>query len=374
MNPPSRNLLHGKEIEQWFKKFTHREGVHLSEALNLEKVIQLLDAELPKRFENGLRNLDADYPEGDRWIRQVLLAKESLSLSNQIKQEFAEYLLDQVVSTDVIIELPGKDGDIKRIAIDVTANARKSSSKLEKIEGLPDKNDKHGENRNRNIEKVRRELGITKHLLLILNSERSLLPSYDTLLTTLNDFARSETSIGSISLRDLPSEQTIAGEYRRLAIPHAGKQAQDRIRAIAEDSLLQRHHWHYTIQVIFNDPTFQRIDDVEKAKALALQQTFQQWQRTSTFRICTVIDHLLQEQGKSVGSGLEFETPKLIFRKDNTVYSLHSTDARGLLFQGDGKRYQAHKLTQEELKSINKLFLITQQQSQTQHHSKGISR
>ena len=186
-----RDRISGSQAEDWFIKFAAQNNLKDSERFNLESLIKLLDRELPKRLENGIvKDESGKFPDGPVWVQRVLQG-QSLNLSDEVKQKYAKHLLDQSTSTDAVIQMPGLNG-VERIAIDITINPLKEASKLVKIQGQPESYEAPGENRNKNIAKVREKLGITKHLVLILKGDRTQLPSYQHLKDQLRNFAQSQ--------------------------------------------------------------------------------------------------------------------------------------------------------------------------------------
>jgi len=82
--------------------------------------------------------------------------------------------------------------------VDVTTNPNLEGEKLDTIRGKKDPSDPPNFNRNKNLPAVRRELGINKHLVLIVNPD--CFPEPELLLGQLYAFANAPAKTGSLDL------------------------------------------------------------------------------------------------------------------------------------------------------------------------------
>jgi hypothetical protein len=199
--------LTGQEAEAWVKEFTKRTYMLSKNQYPLEGFVRLLESELSHRFKNGRLYIYKDLPEGDIWINTILSGKNIESIGTQNRQDLSEYLMDKVVATDIIVELRDNNTQINRISIDVTIDPAKQEDKLGRVRGKPEKNDPPGYNQNSNLPSVRKKLGIDKHLVLVLNSDRQKLPSYEYLLTELFAFANQRSQTKIVNLLEVPENQ-----------------------------------------------------------------------------------------------------------------------------------------------------------------------
>ena len=199
--------LTGQEAEAWVKEFAKRTYILSNNQYPLEGFVRLLESELSHRFKNGRLYIYKDLPEGNVWVNDILSGKNIESIGEQNRKDLSEYLMDKVVATDIIVELRDNNTKIHRISIDVTIDPGKEEDKLGRVRGKPEKSDPPGYNQNTNLPAVRKKLGIDKHLVLILNSDRQKLPNYDYLLTELFAFANQKPQTKAINLLEVPEHR-----------------------------------------------------------------------------------------------------------------------------------------------------------------------
>jgi hypothetical protein len=199
--------LTGAETEAWVKEFAQKTYVLSKIEYPVEKLIHLLERNLSHRFKNGRMYIYKDLPEGNDWIESALNGKSLHSIGKQNKEELSTYLLDKVVATDLIVELRDNHSTLHKISIDVTIDNTKEDEKLGRLRGKPEKSDSPGYNQNSNLPFIRKELGINKHIVLTLNSDRSKLPSYECLLTELYAFANAKAQTRAVNLLEVPENQ-----------------------------------------------------------------------------------------------------------------------------------------------------------------------
>lgn len=167
----AERYLSGDDAEKWFISFTDKVGIASQQNWKFKNIIRKLNEDLNFRLEACRENIYLKYPQGDAWIDSVLLINQEPRISQEDKQKFCRDLLDRVVAIDAIIELKVNDQTIK-IAVDVTTDGRKEDSKVQKVKGLREKEYRSKVNPNKNIPKVRKWLGIDKHLVLVVTYSR----------------------------------------------------------------------------------------------------------------------------------------------------------------------------------------------------------
>lgn len=116
------------------------------------------------------------------------------------KAKLAEKLLDLCAATDVILRLKDNHGKEHVIAVDVASNPNSEQKKLDIIRGKKDPKDAPGFNRNQNIGQVRQMLGISKHMILVINPDNP--PDREQLLNRIYAFVNQPAKTGSINAWD----------------------------------------------------------------------------------------------------------------------------------------------------------------------------
>lgn len=187
----------GLKAEQWVKEFAQGYRILNTKAFSLEKVLPILNNQLQYKLLKARPHLSSEFPFANEWIDAILSNKQALG-DAQEKSGLAAKLLDSCLATDLILRLKDNNSKEQVVAIDVTANPEKEQEKLNTIRGKRDKDDHPNFNRNANLTDVRRVLGITKHLILVINPDNP--PADEQLLNTIYTFANQPAKTGSINL------------------------------------------------------------------------------------------------------------------------------------------------------------------------------
>ena len=300
------NLLLGFEVEEWFKAFAKASQIHYQHDYSLKSVVNLLEAKMPTRLQKSRDRLYGDYPEGNEWIDTILLAGNQPAIPSKTKDEFVLYLLDTVVSTDCLIEVDSNSGHTQRIAVDVTTDAREETAKINRIQGRPEKSDRSGENRNINYGSVRKALGIDQHLILILNRDKRLLPSYDKLLSELQSFANSPSKTNVINLQNVPEQDRFINQtlpetpqqiWNRYNQELNLKDPAQRIREIATRTYQDCLTRETAIEVLLEDPFFQGMKSrPAQAQKLAAQAIERIWPKQKQSQSASEPEEKLQPE------------------------------------------------------------------------------
>jgi hypothetical protein len=193
--------LNGFELEEWVKAFAKKSGILDENPFIAEQTIVLYSNKLNQRLNWARPEINKLFIDGDKWLSQAINNQNITGVSAQVKNDFINKLADLVMATDLVVQLKNSAGKNVKIAVDVTSNDKELEDKLRKIRGYPTKN--MVSKANKNIPEVRMELGIDKHLILLLNRTKTLLPSHATLLNAIYSFAESPSVTRAVDLSTL---------------------------------------------------------------------------------------------------------------------------------------------------------------------------
>ncbi len=128
--------------------------------------------------------LDHSLPYGNEWVNVILNNKQlPVRASVQAKNDLVEKLLDQALATYLVVAVNNNQGQKCLIAIDVTCDPTKEKSELNTIQGKREDGDPSKFNRSQNLPSVRKQLGINKHIVLVLNHKQ--LPEEEVIVNKL---------------------------------------------------------------------------------------------------------------------------------------------------------------------------------------------
>lgn len=191
-------LTAGKATENWFREFAKTYGVLSDVEFPLERVVKLLDEKLPFKLSHARPHLSSKFPFANEWIDDILSQTGRVGGTPQEKAGLATLLLDTAMATDAIVVLRDNQTKQQVIAVDVTCNPTLEERKLNIIRGQRDERDFPGFNQNQNLPVARKDLGIHKHLILVLNPKQP--PQPEQLLNALYALANSPSKTASINL------------------------------------------------------------------------------------------------------------------------------------------------------------------------------
>lgn len=196
--------LNGAELEEWFKDVARKAGILNETPFELEKTVRLFDEKLNHRLSWARTSIHKYFPDGEDWIDRTLHRRAIPNISAQLKHEFANRLADLVIGIDLVLQVKNTGGNTVQIAVDVTSNDREVDNKLRKVRGfsLPSSASKA----NKNIPLVREELGIDKHLVVLLERTPGRLPSTEKLLDVIYAFAESTSLTRKVDLTNLDTK------------------------------------------------------------------------------------------------------------------------------------------------------------------------
>lgn len=188
----------GFVAEEWVKEFAKSHGILSNIELPLERVVKQLDEKLQFKLSKARPHLAAKFAFANEWIDSILHRTGQATGRAEEKAGLAALLLDYAMATDTILALRDNHGKQQVIAVDVTSNPQEEQYKLNTIRGQRDPRDLPGFNQNANIAAMRKELGIDKHLVLVINSKNPPEPAL--LLQKLYAFANQSAKTASINL------------------------------------------------------------------------------------------------------------------------------------------------------------------------------
>jgi hypothetical protein len=345
--------LEGLELEEWFTKFTESVGIISQEEYSMSKLLELFNKEIPVRLTDACNRIYQTYSLGNDWIDSILIGKTEPQLTKDKKHEFCQYLLDKVLATDSRIQIHDSQGNLQHILIDITGNPKKQQSKLDKVRGLPHPSDRNGENRNANIPKVRKALGIDKHLVLVLSNDRRLLPSYDKLLRELQDFANGRSRTGCLDLREVPEHERFINQppietpqqifdtyYQKVK----NQPLADQLNGIAKAALLDGRSSSEVCSILQNHKLFRDYSErgnLKKAAELASNVVDKNYIEYLNLHKAIVIQtslNLLENENLDQSGFKTYEGKKITIKGSDTQLEILAKDGRGIIFSHTPER------------------------------------
>lgn len=206
MNQPNTK---GVKAEEWVKDFAQQYRILNTIPLSLEKVVLLLENQLQYKLALARPHVRKEFGLANEWINSIISGRR-VSGNIEEKGKLASKLLDLCVATDTMLRLKDNKGNEHLIAVDVASNPNSEPEKLDIIRGKRDTKDSPGFNRNQNIGQVRQALGITKHLILVINPDNP--PAREQLLNTIYAFANQAAKTGSINLYSQPPQVALSNQ------------------------------------------------------------------------------------------------------------------------------------------------------------------
>jgi hypothetical protein len=192
--------LTGLQLENWVREQTKEQKIKLPTPL--EKLVITLEKKLPLHFTSAKGFFYQEFPYSDQWIASIK-SGERLNIPEPTKEAFKAFILDRALATDTLLQIKNQSGEMVTIAVDVTGSPEQEREKLLKIRGQSSR----GSTIFQGFPSARSELGIDKHCVILLNSNRDLLPSQEYLLNELYNFANSNTITRAINLTNVPELQ-----------------------------------------------------------------------------------------------------------------------------------------------------------------------
>lgn len=192
----SQHITKGAKAEKWAKAFAQQYRILNTTPFSLEKVVTLLENQLQYKLVLAKPYVRKEFALANEWIDSIVAGRKVLGTVEE-KTKLASKLLDLCVATDVLLRLKDNKGNEQLIAVDVASNPNSEQSKLDTIRSKRDPKDTPGFNRNQNIGQVRQSLGITKHLILVINPDSP--PACEPLINAVYAFANQAAKTGSLN-------------------------------------------------------------------------------------------------------------------------------------------------------------------------------
>lgn len=205
----SQHPTKGAKAETWAKAFAQQYGILNTTPFLLEKVVTLLENQLQYKLVLAKPYVRKEFALANEWIDSIVAGRKVLGNIEE-KTKLASKLLDLCVATDVILRLKDNKGKEQLIAVDVASNPNSEQSKLDTIRSKRDPKDTPGFNRNQNIGQVRQSLGITKHLILVINPDNP--PARESLINAVYAFANQVAKTGSLNLYQSATQELVVDQ------------------------------------------------------------------------------------------------------------------------------------------------------------------
>lgn len=278
----------GRVVEKWVKEQVRKQHLSFYPPFDLEQVVKLLDTKLQRRLMFARMYVDQELSYANDWIDRVLTNKQLPErASTQAKKDLVEKLLDQALATDLLVAVNNNQGQKCVIAIDVTCNPTKEKSKLNTIQGKREDGDLGKFNRNQNLPTVRKQLGIDKHIVLVLNHQH--LPTAEEIVNQLYAVANQPAQTRAVNLHSYVSPATLINQAPAIKkdLQQPNLQVVSVLEQLPERELIA---------------TWRRVQNYERSSPpqpppLAKRQAVQQEVDELYSEICS----LLQEQKRQVG-------------------------------------------------------------------------
>lgn len=186
----------GTQAESWVKEFTQEYGILHGTGFSLEKVVPLLADKLQYKLMCARPHIRREFGLANEWIDSIISGRR-VTEDREEQTKVAYRLMDLCAATDVMVRIKDNRGVEHLIAIDVASNPDSEQAKLDIIRGKRDPRDAPGFNRNHNLGQVRQALGISKHIVLVINPDHP--PDREQLLNQIFAFANQPAKTGSIT-------------------------------------------------------------------------------------------------------------------------------------------------------------------------------
>jgi hypothetical protein len=363
MNPQdSKNFDKAIAAEEWFREFANSHGILSKDKIRLENLVQLLDEKLQPRLNSARPFLEEQYPAANAWLDQILYVGGRINGPPQEKEGLTKLLLDKVLATDVTLKLRDNEGNQQSIAVDVTIDPAQEGKKLSTVRGMRDERDPPGFNRNQQLPQALKTLGISKHLVVILNPDNP--PSKEALLTQIYAFANSGTRTRSIDVwRPHPSQEVAASAVQLWNQYSQGGQQTD-LPHIIRSAKVEGHSPEQIARILEYHPSYQslaqkaRPEAAQRYNATLVERELEQQQRQALWAagVVRVVlsrpDPKVQRQpdGSVALQGKSFE-----YRKQAETVSLIAKDGRGEILRVNGDQIEVDKLTSQDLGRCRKV-------------------
>ena len=344
--------LNGFKLEDWVKDFAKKSGILDEKPFAAERTVILFSNKLNQRLSWARTEIGKVFIDSDEWLNQALNNQPIDGISAQVKNDFVNKLADLVMATDLVVQIKNSAGNNVKIAVDVTSNEMEVEDKLRKIRGYPTRN--MVSKANKNIPEVRSELGIDKHLILLLNRAKNLLPSHAALLNTIYAFAESPTVTRATDLSALEPKDRYNWRVEYEADPQRmWKKYTQAFNAkstavlgleVAKHALRENHAPKAVLNMLTQDPQYReylRRDGGDRTRAdqhaqgilAKAQAELEQSRVKDATQIAEGINRVLAKFGKEQADGsVVFEGNTLIFTASPSEMTVQNIQSGAVTF------------------------------------------
>lgn len=380
-------ILNGFELEEWVKAFARKTGILDEKPFIATQTIILFSNKLNQKLNWARPEINKTFIDSEKWLEQAINNQTITGVSEQVKNDFINKLADLVMATDLVVQLKNSDGKNIKIAVDVTSNDKELEDKLRKIKGYPTKN--MVSKANKNIPEVRLELGIDKHLILLLNRTKTLLPSHETLLNTIYAFAESPSVTRAVDLSTLDPKDRYNWRVEYEADPERmWKKYTQAFNAkstavlgleVAKHALRENHTPKAILNMLTQDPQYReffRRDGGDRTRAdlhaqgtlAKAQAEIEQARVNDANKIAQGINLILDKFGKEQEDGsVVFEGNTLRLASSSTEMTVENIKSGAIIFHiKDGKllKHNVNSDLKAKVNTMKKMIEETPQQEQ----------
>jgi hypothetical protein len=389
--------LNGFELEDWVKDFAKKAGILNERAFKAEQTIVLFHQSLNQRFTWAKFEIDTQFVDSEKWIEQALNKQPLTGISNQVKNDFVNRLADLVIATDLVVQVKNSSGQTLQIAVDVTSDKKELDNKLRKIKGYPTKD--MVSKANKNIPEVRATLEIDKHLILLLDRTKNLLPSPETLLNAIYSFAESPSITRATDLTNLEPKDRYNWRVEYEADPERmwkkySQSFNTKPSALlgleaAKHALRENHTPKAVLNMLTQEPQYReylRRDGGDRARAdtyaqrllTKAQSDLEQLRVEDAGAIAQGIQFLLENRGQAKEDGsIEYEGNTLRFSGNSSEILAQDIKSGAITFHvKDGKvlKHNVNSDLRAKMNAVKKTIQETPQQEQNIGKRKSIRR
>lgn len=373
----------GFKAERWVKEFAQDYRIVNTQPFSLETVVPLLNNQLQYKLLKARPHLSSKFPEANEWIDAILSNKRAVGDADE-KAALAAQLLDSCLATDLVVRLRDNHAQEQIIAIDVTANPDKEPDKLNTIRGKRDIDDPPNFNRNANLPAIRRRIGITKHLVLVVNPDNP--PDPEHLLTQVYVFANAPAKTGSLNLwTAVPNSEQAQDQTVTSSLTQNSQQLWNQynqngrltdLSKLIRKAKVEGQSPETIARMLEHHPNYFALAQKTGKQAaqqynIALVQRELEQQRQQALEVAGIVKDILklptpkiqrQAGGSAVLQGNSFD-----YRQQRDVVSLIAHDGRGEILRVQGEQVEIDRLSEQDLgqcRKVQEQLAVYQRESQ----------
>lgn len=357
-----KNADKALEAEEWFKEFASSYGILNKDKISLERLALKLDQKLQPRLNSARPYLEEKYPAANAWLDRIIFDGGRLNAPPDEKAGLVALLFDRVMATDAILKLRDNGGQQHLIAVDVTIDPALEGKKLSTIRGLRDGRDPPGFNRNQQLPQTLKDLGIGKHLAVILNPDNP--PSREALLNQVYAFANSEVRTRAINVwRPHPSQEVTASAFQ-LWNQYSQNGKHTELPRLIRTAKVDGHSPETIARFLEHHPSLRALTEktgaqaAQRYNAVVVQREIEQ-QHQQALEVAGIVKGILNlptrkinrtKDGSKVLQGNSFN-----YRQQGKTVSLFALDNRGEILRVRGEQVQVDRMTNQDLEKCYKV-------------------